>query len=99
MAGRNRPKVVLRKTSPITKAVVVATAILSVIALVALYGAIESNRQQYLHDRDQALAREAGNATLKDNIEDLGTLESALRIAMEELGLTFPDSLIFAPGD
>ena len=99
MARASRAKLVLRKTSPVTKAAIVTAAILSVVAIVALYGSIDSLRNQYDALRDDALALESDNAALKDNIEDLGSLESALRIAMEELGLTFPDSLIFAPNE
>ena len=99
MSSAKRTKLVVRKTSPVTKAAIVTAAILSVVAIVALYGSIDSLRNQYDALRDDALALESDNAALKDNIEDLGSLESALRIAMEELVLTFPDSLIFAPNE
>ena len=99
MAKANRPKLVLSRTSHITKVAVVSAAILSVVALVALYGSIQRLEKQYDDLRDQAMALESGNVALQERIDDLGSMESALRIAMEELGLTFPDSMIFAPGE
>lgn len=99
MASTNRPKLVLQKTSPVTKAAILTAAVLSVVALVALYGSIDQMNDQYDSLRDQALALESGNVLLQERIDDLGSMESAIRIAMEELGLTFPDSVIYAPGD
>ena len=99
MARASRPKLVLRKTSPVTKAAILAAAVLSVVALVALYSSIDQIQDQYDAMRDQAMALESGNTLLQERIDDLGSMESAIRIAMEELGLTFPDSVIYAPGD
>lgn len=99
MAKANRPKLVLSRTNHITKVAVISAAVLSVVALVALYGSIQRLEQQYDDLRDQAMALESGNTLLQERIDDLGSMESALRIAMEELGLTFPDSVIFAPGE
>ena len=92
-------KLVTRKTSPVTKAAILAAAILSVVALAALYSSIDHLQDQYDALRQQALALESNNGVLQQHIDDLGTLESAIRIAMEELGLTFPDSVIYAPGN
>lgn len=97
MARTSRPKLVLRKSSPVTKAAIVSAAILSLVAVVALYGTIDQLHSQYDELRNQAMALESGNLALQDRIDDLGSMESAIRIAMEELGLTFPDSMIFAP--
>ena len=97
MARTSRPKLVLRKSSPVTKAAIVSAAILSLVAVVALYGTIDQLHNQYDELRNQAMALESGNLALQDRIDDLGSMESNLRIAMEELGLTFPDSMIFAP--
>ena len=74
-----------------------AAAVLSVVALVALYSSIDHLQDQYNALRQQALQLESNNGQLQQQIEELGTLDSIIRIAMEELGLTFPDSVIFAP--
>jgi cell division protein FtsL len=70
-----------------------------VVALVALYSAIDHLQDQYDELRQEALELESNNSQLQEQIGELGTLESIIRIAMEELGLTFPDSVIFAPQD
>lgn len=98
--ARKRPvKLVFKRTNPITKAAILAAAVLSVVALVALYSSIDQVQEQYDAMRVQAMVLESGKQQLENNIDDLGTLESALRIAMEELGLTFPDSAIYIPGN
>lgn len=99
MAKKRPVKLVLKKTSPVTKAAILAAAVLSVVALVALYSSIDQVQNQYEAMRIQAMALESGKNQLENNIHDLGTLESAIRIAMEELGLTFPDSVIYTPGN
>ena len=92
-------KLVIKKSSPVTKAAILAAAVLSVVAIAALYSSIDQLQNQYDVLRQQALTLESGNGLLKQRIEDLGSIESAIRIAMEELGLTFPDSVIYAPGN
>lgn len=94
-----RVKLVARKTSPVTKAALLAAAVLSVVAIAALYSSIDQLNDRYDHLRQEALVLESDNGQLQQQIDDLGSLESAIRIAMEELGLTFPDSVIFAPND
>lgn len=92
-------KLVTRKTSPVTKAALLAAAVLSVVALVALYSSIDHLQDRYDALRQEALQLESNNGQLQQQIDELGTLDSVIRIAMEELGLTFPDSIIFAPKD
>ena len=92
-------KLVIKKTSPVTKAAIVAAVVLSVVALAALYGSIDQLQNQYDALRQEAMELESGNSTLLQYIADLGSFESASRIAMEELGLTFPDSVIYVPGN
>ena len=100
MTGEKRSyKLVIKKTSPVIKAAIVAAVVLSVVALAALYGSIDQLQNQYDALRQQAMELESGNGLLQQYIEDLGSFESAIRIAMEELGLTFPDSVIYVPGN
>jgi hypothetical protein len=49
--------------------------------------------------RQYAITVEGDNQDLDQRIKELGSLESALRIAMEELGLVLPDSLVITPGN
>ncbi len=99
MAGKKTVKLVFKRTGPVTKAAILAAVVLSLVALVALYGAIGRIQDNYNAMREQAMELESDNNRLEDRIGSLGTLESALRIAMEELGLAFPDSVIFTPGN
>ena len=94
-----KTKLVLSKSSPVTKAAVLCAIVLSVVALLALYGTIAQIQNQQELLRQQAMELESGNEQLEENIENLGTWESALRIALEELGFEFPDSVIFVPKD
>lgn len=98
-ANKGSVKIQIRKASPVTKAAVVAALVLSVVALVALHGSIAQMHSQYDAMRLHAMALESDNQSLVEQIDDLGSLESALRIATEELGLAFPDSVIYIPGN
>ena len=49
--------------------------------------------------RQYAITVEGDNQELDQRIKELGTIDSALRIAMEELGLVLPDSFVMTPGN
>lgn len=99
MAKKRTTKLVFKRSSPITKAAILAATVLSLVALVALYSSIDRVNDQYKAMRQQAMELESGNDQLATRIDDLGSWESALRIAMEELGLILPDSVIITPGN
>ena len=99
MAKRRKTRVVFRKASPAVKVLILVTILLSTIALVMLYAAIEQSRQQYEDMRQEAGRLEENNQDLSDQIEEMGTLESIIRIAMERLGLVLPDTTIFDTGN
>ncbi len=92
-------KLVLRKSNPITKAALLAAVVLSTIALVTLHGSIEQNRNRYEAMRLQASILEGRNDHLAFCIDNIGTVEGIERIAMEELGLEYPGTVIFTPGN
>lgn len=99
MATRKKKKyrLVLRRSHPVIWAAVLVLVIACTVALVALRASIESSRSQYEAMRLQAAALEENNNMLSDRISDLGSVESAIQIAMEKLGLMFPDSIVFNP--
>ena len=100
MAKRNLPfKLVLRKSSPITKAAVLAAVVLSTVALLTLHGSIAANKDRYEALRIQAAILEGRNDHLTFCINNVGTVEGIERIAMEELGLEYPGTVIFTPGN
>ena len=46
---------------------------------------------------EKAALLEQENQAIEERIALLGSIESTVRIAMEELGLILPDSIIFEP--
>ena len=99
MAKRKKTRVVFRKTSPMVKVLILVTVLLSTIALVAIYASIEESNRRYEAMRQEAGKLEENNQDLSQQIEEMGTLESIIRIAMERLGLVLPDTTIFGPGN
>ena len=99
MAKRRKKKyrLVLRRSHPVVWAAVLVLVIACTVALVATRANIENSRSQYEAMRMQAAALEENNNMLSDRIRDLGSVESAIQIAMEKLGLMFPDSIVFNP--
>lgn len=90
-------KLVRRHSSPVTKAAVLAAVVLSTVALVVLHGSIQNNRSQYEAMRLKAVMLEGENEKLTSRIENVGTVEGIELIAREELGLEFPDTIVFTP--
>ena len=101
MAGRKRKRyrLVWIRTKPIVKVLILTAVLLSTVAMVALRAGIEENQGRYEAMRQYAITLEGENADLDQRIRELGSIESALRIAMEELGLVLPDSVVITPGN
>lgn len=96
---RMRIQLVFKRSSPITKAALLAAVVMSTIALLALHGSIRDSRAQYEAMRAQAALLESRNTDLSACMENVGSVEGIARIAMEELGLVYPDTVIFEPED
>ena len=90
-------KLVYRKTSTLTKIVVVTAVALSMAALLMLHGAIQSTEANTEELRQQAIALEQEQALLEQYDREKGTLKEVIRIAMERLGLIKPDSIVIQP--
>ena len=97
--AKRKYRVVFRKTSPLVKAVILVAVVLCTVVLVTLHASIEQSRNQYEAMRQQAAVLEEDNQTILQQIDDIGSLESVIRIAMEKLGLVLPDTTIFETGD
>lgn len=93
--AKRKYRVVFRKTSPLVKTVILAAVLLCTVALVTLHATIEQSRSQYEAMRQQAAALEENNQNIVQQIDDMGSLESVIRIAMERLGLVLPDTTLF----
>ena len=97
--AKRKYRVVFKKTSPIVKAVILITILLSTIALVTLHATIEQSRSQYEAMRQHAGMLEENNQSLVVQIDQLDTLETLIQIAMERLGLVMPDTTFFETGN
>lgn len=90
---------IYRRSSPLTKCVVLAAIVLSTLALIALRIGIQAQQGQQQKLQEQAAQLEYENYQLAKQIAELGTVESVKRIATLELGLVDPDSQFFTPSD
>ena len=95
----SRIRLVYRRSSTLLKCVVLTAIVLSTVALVALYFTISETRQQTEDLRIQAARLEQENQQLTQAIAEAGTVQSIKRIAMEELGLVDPDTIIIENAD
>ena len=93
--AKRKYRVVFRKTSPLMKTLILVTVLLCTVALVTLHAINEQNRNQYEAMWQQAAALEEDNQSIMQQIDDMGSLESVIRIAMERLGLVLPDTTLF----
>ena len=93
----HRFRFVYRRSSTLLTCAVLASILLSAVALVAIRASILDAKQDEEKWRQQAAVLEQENDLLSDNISQLGTIESIRYIAMHELGLVDPNSEIFIP--
>ena len=86
-----------RRSSNATKLVVAVSIVLCMVALITLRLSMNDlqNRTVKLYNRAAALEQE--NSSLENKIANLGTVQSVMEIAKEELGLVQPDTVIFVP--
>lgn len=88
---------VRRRSSMLTKAVLLSVVAFSTAALLALNAALVSIRQETEDLRTQAAALEQQQLDLENRIDQLGTDDSTRQIAKEELGLVEPGTIIINP--
>jgi cell division protein FtsB len=90
----NRIRFVYRRTSNITKVIVIVAIVLCMTTLIALRFSMAA-----LENRTEDLRRRAGmleeaNSALEQKIDELGSVKSVVEIAEEELGLVQPDAVV-----
>ena len=90
-------KLEYRPSKLLTKIVVICAIVLSMATLLTLRFISNDLNAQTQELRSQAAELERENEELRENIDDLGSVESDERIAQEELGLAYPDTVIFQP--
>ena len=92
-------RVIYKRSSTLTKALLLAAVVLSTVALLSLGHVIAEADAQNQALLDQAAQLEGENAQLEQNIDGLGSVDSAMQIARDELGLVDPDTIILTPGN
>ncbi len=92
-------RLVYRRSSLLVKSMVLATLVLSILALIVLRISIQSNQGQQAELEHQVALLEQENRALTKQIAELGTVESVKRIATLQLGLVDPDSQFFTPSN
>lgn len=90
-------KLRLRPSPRSTKIMLIVAILFAMMALIALRMAITDldNRAEDL--RKKAAAMEQENKDLQENIGILGSVQSIIQIARDELGLVDPDTVILEP--
>ena len=90
-------KLRLRPSSRPAKIMLIVAILLAMVALIALRLAIYQLDSRTEDLRDKAVALEQENRDLRENIGILGSLQSIIQIARDELGLVDPDTVILEP--
>ena len=92
-----RIRVVYRRSSRLTKTVVLSAVVLSMVALLTLHltaGALQAKAEEL---KDEAARLEQENQQLESNIDGLGSADSVEQIAGDELGLVDPNTVVIHP--
>ena len=92
-----RIKLVRQRSSNLSKIVVIITILLCTGSLITLRLAMNKIEGQTRDLRSQAAALEQENSDLNEQIGQMGSVQSVLDIAREELGLVSPDAIVFEP--
>ena len=92
-----RFRLVRHRTSTRVKVAAMLAIVLSTAVLFTLCLVRNRNLEQTRALQAQAAALEAENARLEENIGELGTERSIVRIAGEEMGLVTPGTVFFQP--
>ena len=90
----SRMQIEFRRSRPLTKIVVCGAIVLSMAALITLRWTLNDIQKQTQDMKAEAARLEQENAELEDKIDQLGSVQSAMDIAQEELGLVDPDTVV-----
>ncbi len=92
-----RVRFVYRKSSPLTKAVVLSAIVLSMAALLTIRLSLGSTQDRINALKDQAAALEQNQQQLEDKLDNKGSLEGVIDYAEDELGLVDPTTVVIVP--
>ncbi len=94
LAGK---QLVYHRSMNLTKIMVLTALVLSMAALVALHLSIGSINADTADLNRRAAALEQNNSEMINDIQDLGSVQSVIKIAQKELGLANPDAVALRP--
>ena len=86
-------KVIFRRGKPLTKVVLIAMITLCTVALVVIWSKIDKEKDRLKRAEDVAVEQKLDNDELQDKIDSLGSQDSIVDIAGDELGL-YPDGTV-----
>ena len=92
-----RVRLVYRKSSPLTKTVVLSAVVLSMAALLTIHLTVNATEDRIGDLAGQAAALEQQQQDLNDKIDKQGSIEGVKDYAEDELGLVDPDTVIVEP--
>lgn len=95
----SRIRLVYRRSKPLTKMVVAAAIVLSMVALISLGFAKHSAKERLSDLQQQAQTVAQENQQLEEDISLLGTIDSVKKLAQEFLNLVMPGTVFFSTGD
>ena len=93
----SRIRLVYQRSSTLTKVLVLVAVVLSTVTLLGLRSMILETKAQNAALLDQAAQLEQENEKLEQKIDSLGSLDSVIEIARDELGLEDPDTVVLVP--
>lgn len=94
-----RFRLIYKRSSPLTKCVVLVAILLSTLALLIIRSGIRTHRADQAKLQDQAAQLEYENYQLAKQIAEIGSVESVQRIAETELNMVVKGSEFFTPGN
>ena len=95
----NRFQLQYRRTPTLHKVVVSAAIVLSSLTLISLRVGHWEAKEKLAQLQERCAVLEQQNQELREDIDRLGTVDSIRDIAMEELGLVDPDTIIIENAD
>ena len=93
----SRIQLVYRRSQTATKIVVILMLVLSIGALATLHLTINSVQGETRALQAQAADLTAANEALNEDIDNLGSVQSVMDIAEEELDLVQPGTVVYQP--
>ena len=90
-------KLRLRPSPRSTKVMLIVAILFAMVALIALRMEIRKLDSRTEDLRQEAVALEQDNKDLQENIGILGSVQSIIQIARDELGLVDPDTVVLTP--